>query len=150
MRKLTLFLLLFTTPEFVRAAPKIDWASAIQVRPVLRIPLLAQITGHGTTLTWGASPSAVSCTAPCTFGYNVFRGTATGAESATPQNSAPLPALVYFDAVTLTSSPQTYFYVVQAVETVGGVTVSSGPSNEVSVTFPGIPAAPPTLVATPK
>jgi|SRR5208283_1206991 len=94
-------------------------------------------------LTWVASTSAASCTAPlCTFGYNVFRGTAAGAESSTPLNSAPLTVLTYSDAVTLTSSVQSYFYYVEAVETASGIASPSVPSNEVSATFPGVPAAP--------
>jgi hypothetical protein len=78
----------------------------------------------------------------CTFGYNVFKGTVAGAESLTPLNSIPLTALTYTDTITLTSSLQTYFYVVQAVETASGITANSANSNEVSATFPGVPAAP--------
>jgi hypothetical protein len=86
---------------------------------------------------------------PCTFGYNVFRGTTTGGESSTPLNgTTPLTVLTYSDAITLTSSVQTYFYYVEAVETSSGITASSVPSNEVSATFPAVPAAPVVSVTT--
>ncbi len=114
------------------------------------VSLSAQTTGHGTTLSWTASTSATACSSPCTFGYNVYRGTAAGTEGAAPINAAPITGTTYFDPVTLTSSTQTFFYTVEAVETVGGVTVNSAPSNEVSVTFPGTPAAPASVVAVPK
>jgi hypothetical protein len=115
--------------------------------PLPPFPLAAAMlpppTGHAVVLTWTASTSAASCVAPaCTFGYNVFKGTVAGAESATPLNSAPLTALTYTDSITLTSAVQSVFYFVEAVETASGITVSSVPSNEVSATFPGIPAAP--------
>lgn len=107
-------------------------------------------SGHGVTLSWVASSSAAGCTTPCQFGYNVFRGTAAGAESSTPINSTLLTALTYFDPVTLTSAVQTFFYYVEAVEISSGVTANSTPSNEVSASFPGIPSPAQTLVATPK
>lgn len=108
-------------------------------------------SGHSVTLTFTASTSAGSCTAPCSFGYNVFRGTAAGAESTTPLNASPITSTTYTDStITLGSSPITYFYIVEAVETASGVTVASSPSNEASATFPGIPAAPTNAVATPK
>jgi len=101
-------------------------------------------------LTWIASTSAASCVSPgCTFGYNVFRGTASGGESTTPLNgTTPLTALTYSDSITLTSSLQSYYYVVQAVETASGISASSANSNEVSATFPGVPAAPVVSVTT--
>lgn len=106
---------------------------------------------HSVTLTFTASTSASSCTAPCSFGYNVFRGTTAGAESTTPLNASPITSTTYTDStITLGSSPVTYFYIVEAVETASGVTVASAPSNEASATFPGIPAAPTNAVATPK
>lgn len=108
-------------------------------------------SGHSVTLAFTASTSASSCTAPCSFGYNVFRGTAAGAESTIPLNSSPITATTFTDStITLGSSPVTYFYIVEAVETASGVTVASSPSNEASATFPGIPTAPTTVVATPK
>jgi hypothetical protein len=126
-----------------------DWETAVQVRPVIRIPLLAQTSAscgtgvaHCTTLTWIASATQGVT-------YSVFRGTTSGGESATPLNSSPITALTYIDPVTLTSSPQTFFYFVEAVETSGTITANSLPSLEVSATFPGIPASPGTPSATP-
>ena len=110
--------------------------------------MLAAVTsaGHGTTLSWTDSTSLASCssaaTPPCAFGYNVYRGTTAGGEDATPINSFVLGGTTYFDPVTISNVPQTFYYFVEAVETIDGITVNSDPSNEVSVTFPGKPAAP--------
>ena len=102
--------------------------------------------GHCTLLSWTASTSAGACsptaTPPCTFSYNVFRGTVAGGESLTPINAAPVTGLTFTDPVTLTSSPQSFFYTVEAVETVGTVAASGANSNEVSDSFPGTPSAP--------
>lgn len=108
---------------------------------------------HCVSLSWTASTSA-SClsatTNPCSsFGYNVFRGTATGAESAIALNTAPITGTTFTDPITLTSNPQTFFYTVQAVETSGGISVSSSPSNEASANFPGIPTSPSGATAVP-
>lgn len=105
---------------------------------------------HSVALSWTASASAAACTSPCTFGYLVFRGTTSGGEN-TQLNSTPITGTSYVDStVTLGTSPVTYFYYVESQETVSGVTVASGPSNEASATFPGIPTAPTALVAAPK
>jgi hypothetical protein len=110
---------------------------------LLFVPTQVVAAQHAVTLTWAASSGAASCTAPCTFGYNVYRGSGPGAETSTPLNATPLTALTYKDTtVVLGSAPVTYYYVVQAVETVGTVTVTSANSNEVSAAFPGVPAAP--------
>lgn len=98
--------------------------------------------GHCTVLTWGAS------TTPGVT-YNVYRGTATGAESATPLNSSPITVLTYTDPVVLTGSVQNFFYYIEAVETSSGIVATSNPSNEVSVSFPGIPASPTNAAGTP-
>jgi hypothetical protein len=153
--KRNLFLLFCTSlllAGFAQAAP--NFYAGAHASP--RLPALAaQVgSGHTVTLTWGASTSAATClstsTPPCTFSYSVFRGTASGAESAIALNTAPITGTSYTDStVTLGSSPITYFYVVEAIETVGGVTVASAPSNEAAATFPGIPASPPGVVATP-
>lgn len=96
--------------------------------------------GHCTVLTWTASASAAGCISPCILEYNVHRGTAAGAEGSAPINASLISGLTYTDPVTLTSNSQTFFYTVEVVETSGGITDNSGPSNEVSVTFPGLPA----------
>lgn len=108
---------------------------------LLAVPTYAQ-GAHSVTLSWTASSSAASCTSPCTFGYIVFRGTTSGGENL-QLNPTPVTGLTYVDStVTLSSTPTTYYYYIEAVETTSGVTVNSVPSNEVSATFPGIPAAP--------
>jgi hypothetical protein len=103
--------------------------------------LRAQASGHSVGLSWTASTSAAGCTSPCTFGYNVFRGTTSGGESTTPLNATPITGTTYTDStITLGSSAVTYYYVVQAEETVGTVVATAANSNEVSATFPGVPA----------
>jgi hypothetical protein len=105
----------------------------------------AQSAGHSVMLSWTASTSAAGCVSPCTFGYNVYRGTTAGGENlSTPLNgSTPITALTFQDtSVAVGTSSVTYFYVIEAVETSGGVTLASANSNEVSATFPALPAAP--------
>jgi hypothetical protein len=133
-----------------------DFFAGAAAHPALPFRVRAQITGgHNVTLTWSASTSAAACSStavpPCTFGYNVFRSTTAGGESSTPINSTPITLLTFVDPVMLTNSPQTFFYTVGAVETVGTVTAASlTNSNEVSASFPGAPAPPAAVVATPK
>lgn len=94
---------------------------------------------HCTSLTWTeATPAPTGCT----IGYNVFEGTTSGGESTTPINSALLQGTSDVVPATLTGVPQTFYFEVAAVETCGTVAQSSGNSNEVSATFPGIPANP--------
>ena len=106
-------------------------------------------------LNWTASTSAAGCTSTSTpacsnFGYNVFVGTTSGAEGTTPVNSSLITGTTYSYAVTLTGTAQTFFFVVQAAETVAGLgTLSSANSNEASASFPAIPTPPTSLVATP-
>jgi len=92
---------------------------------------------HCTSLTW--TETSVAPTG-YTLTYNVLRGTASGQESATPINAAPLTTTSYVDPVTLTSANQTFYYEVQAVET--GAIVQTATSSEVSATFPSLLAAP--------
>lgn len=128
----------------------------VSTEPRSDIPrILAQITGHSVTLQWNASAGSSGCSAtatpPCTIAYNIFRGTATGAESATPINSSLVSGTTYVDPITLTAQAVTYFYIVEAVEVVNGVTgLSSTPSNEATASFPGQAAPPSGLAATPK
>ena len=81
-------------------------------------------SSHSVALTWNTSPtSGIN-------GYNVFRGTASGAEGTTPLNSSPISGLTYTDTTVV--SGQTYFYVVTAVNSAG----NSVPSNEVPASIP--------------
>lgn len=72
--------------------------------------------------------------------YNVFRGTTAGAEGAQPINAAPIASLTFTDSTVAMGN--TYFYVVQGVETCGTFVLTSAKSNEVSATFPTNPSAP--------
>lgn len=102
---------------------------------------------HSVSLSWTPSVSAAGCsstaTPACSFGYNVYKGTAAGQESVTPINAAVISGTTFVDgSIVLGATPATYYYYVEAVETVGTVIAQSVPSNEVSATFPGQPAAP--------
>jgi titin len=81
---------------------------------------------HDVILSWTAS------TTTGVVGYNVYRGTTSGGESATPLNSSPVNGTTYTD--TTVQAGQTYYYVVTAVAS-NDVTQSAD-SNEVSATVP--------------
>ena len=81
---------------------------------------------HDVILTWNASPmSGVS-------GYDVYRGTTPGGESATPLNSSPVPGTTFAD--TNVQAGQRYYYVVKAISS-NGIT-HSPESNEAAATVP--------------
>ena len=108
----------------------------------------ATATAHSASLSWTASTSAAGCVSPCTFGYNVYRGTSAGGENmVTPINSAPVSGTTFSD--TNVALGNTYFYVIQAVETSGALTLTSVNSNEASAVFPAAPTPPSGLAATP-
>jgi len=89
-------------------------------------PTIVTLTGtglHNVALMWGASSTSGVT-------YNVFRGTSPGGESTTALNSSPISSLTYTDANV--TSGQTYYYVVEAVNSAG----SSAPSNEASAGVP--------------
>jgi beta-glucanase (GH16 family) len=75
-------------------------------------------------LSWTAPSGAVT-------GYNIYRGTSAGGESATPLNATPVTGTTYQD--TTASPATTYYYVVRAVSAAG----TSGASNEASATTQG-------------
>ncbi len=116
---------------------------------LLLSPALLAQTPHSVALTWTASTSAAACVSPCTFGYNVYRGTTAGAEDmAAPINGAtPVTGTTFSD--TNVALGTTYYYVIQAVEVTGSLTLTSADSNEASATFPPAPAPPPSLAAVP-
>jgi fibronectin type 3 domain-containing protein len=92
-------------------------------------PQSVSLSGTGThdvILTW--TPSAT----PGVTGYNVYRGTTSGAESATPVNSSPIAGTTYVD--TNVKAGQAYYYVVTAISS-NGITQSSD-SNQASATVP--------------
>jgi len=81
---------------------------------------------HDIILAWAASPP------PGVSGYNLYRGTTPGGESATPINSAPINGTSYVDGNV--TAGVTYYYVAMAVAS-DGVTLSTG-SNEASAKVP--------------
>jgi len=92
-------------------------------------PQTVPLSGAGThdaILSWTAR------TTSGVVGYNVYRGTASGGESATPLNSSPINGTTYTDATV--QAGQTYYYVVTAVASDDAT--QSANSNEVSATVP--------------
>jgi hypothetical protein len=91
----------------------------------------ATATAHGVTLVWTASTSTYTG-----LGYNVYRGSASGAEAATPVNSALLTAACTGTSCTYTDSNVTaqssYYYTVAACV----ASTCSAMSNEASATVP--------------
>ena len=149
--KLSLAVLFLLFVPFAQAAPK-------KALPEVKITITPMAAAGATnqfnvTLTWTASSSAASCTSAnnCSnFGYNVFEGATSGGEGTTPVNASLVTGTTYSYAVTLTSTAQTFYFVVQANETIASVgTLVSANSNEASVSFPATPAAPTSLTAAP-
>jgi titin len=92
-------------------------------------PQSVALTGTGThdvILGWTASPTSG------VVGYNVYRGTTSGGESATPINSAPINGTTYADE-NVTAGTE-YYYVVMAVAS--NDSTLSAASNEASATVP--------------
>ncbi len=76
-------------------------------------------------MSWTAATGSVT-------GYNVYRGTTAGGESATPINSSPLPASATSYADPTAVGGSTYYYVVKAIN---GLAISPA-SNEAGVAMP--------------
>jgi hypothetical protein len=92
-------------------------------------------TPHQTVLQWTASAPVSGVTIA---GYNVYKSTTKGGESATKSiNSTLITGTTYTDTSVVPG--QTAFYVVDAQATTGN---QSGPSNEVSATTPSNPNPP--------
>jgi len=92
-------------------------------------PQTVPLSGAGThdvILSWTAS------TTSGVVGYNVYRGTTSGGESATPLNSSPINGTTYSDETV--QAGQTYYYVVTAVASDDGT--QSAYSNQTSSTVP--------------
>lgn len=89
-------------------------------------PTVISLSGSGSrsiVLSWSPSSTAG-------VGYNVYRGVVSGGEGATPINVSALSVTSFTDANV--TSGQTYYYVVEAIDSSG----VSGNSNEVSVAVP--------------
>ena len=116
------------------------------MRPSERIPLffvllvfasLARAQSHSAILSWTPAQQPAGITIAT---WNIFRGTVSGG----PYNqigNVPAASNTYTDSTV--SSGQTYFYVVQAVDTSGDV---SAYSNEAQAVIPT--SAPPLAVST--
>jgi hypothetical protein len=92
-------------------------------------PQSVSLSGTGThdvIVTWTASATSG------VVGYNVYRGTTSGGETATPMNSAPIDGTTYVDENV--KAGVTYYYVVTAIAS-NGVTQSAD-SSETSATVP--------------
>lgn len=90
-------------------------------------PQTVALSGTGThdvMLSWSGSPGAA--------GYDVYRGSSSGAESSTPLNSEPIAGTSYTD--TSVQAGRTYCYKVTAVAANGSTQSES--SSEVSATVP--------------
>lgn len=102
----------------------------------------------GLTATAASTTSInLSWTAPAgtVTGYNVYRGTTAGGESATPINGATLITATTYSDTGLTAGT-TYYYVVRAVNGAGPSPASAEAS---ATTQTAAPAAPTALTATP-
>ena len=93
------------------------------------VPAATTVT-HGLKLAWTESTTGTT--------FNVYRGIAAGAESATPLVTG-LTTTTYLD--TNGTAGTVYFYYVTAV--LAGI--ESAPSNEASATFPTVPSSPTSL-----
>ncbi len=91
-------------------------------------PQTVALSGSGThdvILSWTRS------TTYGIVGYNVYRGTTSGGEDATPLNSSPVTGVTFADSTV--QAGEGYFYYITAVASGG---TQSLPSNEVSATVP--------------
>jgi fibronectin type 3 domain-containing protein len=91
---------------------------------------------HSVTLNWVASTDLTNPPAAGT-GYNVYRSTTVGGESAPALNSSLITALTYTDSAV--EAGQVYDYVVTAVGPGGVESIHSNEASNVRV-----PIAPPT------
>ena len=112
-------------------------ATAVQITSAV-----AKTTSSGVTLSWGTSAGA-------TGGYNVYFGTTSGGESATPTNAYPISdnggTNSYYVSSTKLLANTTYFFKVGTIS--GGGTAMS---SEVSiVTGANAPSDPTGITATP-
>jgi hypothetical protein len=84
------------------------------------------------------------------YSYNVYEGTGPGGESESPVNGSPIQSTTY--QVPGLTNGTTYYFTVEAVESVNSKPVGSTLSNEVQATpvsATTVPGAPTGLVATP-
>jgi fibronectin type 3 domain-containing protein len=121
----------------VESTTKSNEASATPTAAAAPTNLTATGGAGKVTLNWTASTGAT--------GYYVYRGTATGQESATALNTTALTTTTYVDAAVTAGT--TYFYKTSAIPAAPGTPPKS---NEASAAPTGAPPNPPTnLTATP-
>ena len=124
-----------TSSRSTEVSAKVTTTLTVPGAPTL---LTAKASGTSAYLTW---------TAPANNGgsaitsYSIYRGTAAGSESTMAIGTSA--TTTYSDSTVVTGS--TYYYVVKAINSVGG----SPASNEASYTISSVPSAPGNLTAAP-
>lgn len=95
--------------------------------------LKATATQHGVNLNWTAPANPIGGEY-----INIYRGTAAGAESTTPINSAGISVSTTTYADSNVTANTKYYYIAKgcAKSLADGSEVCSPPTNEVSVTIP--------------
>src|SRR5207249_19888 len=128
----------FVSGRMDESRPWTQIGAASPVAPSAPQSLAATVASGSVSLTW--APPASNGGAAIT-GYNVYRGTSPGGESATPI-AANVSATGFTDTSAVNGT--TYYYTVAAVNAAG----VSPPSSEASATPQAtVPAAPSRLVA---
>ena len=130
-----------------------DVPHAVTLSTPTTAPTLAVVNlGNGAAtvaITPPPAPFAVRAALPAALpvsnvvGYNLYQGTATGQESATPVNPSRILATAKSYTVTGLTAGKKYFFVMRALNAAG----AGVKSTEVSVTPATVPSAPRTLVA---
>jgi fibronectin type 3 domain-containing protein len=132
----------FVTDRMDESRPWVQIGTSSPVAPSAPQSLAASAGSGSVSLTW--MPPASNGGASVT-GYNVYRGTSAGGESATPVATS-VTTTSFTDASVVNGT--TYYYTVAAVNSAG----TSPPSNETSATpvlvQATVPSAPQSLVAT--
>jgi fibronectin type 3 domain-containing protein len=119
-------------------------ATATPEAPVIpSAPLNLAATGANgsVTLTWSPPSSNGGSTIT---GYDIYRGTSSGGESATPLNATPVTGTTYTDSAVTNGTP--YYYVVTAINIAGSSTISA--EAHATPTAATVPGAPTKLVVT--
>jgi hypothetical protein len=109
---------------------------AVSAHAQVKATVIATATGHSVSLSWTASTSTG------VTGYNIYRGTTVGGESATAVNTSLITGTAYADATVIAST--TYYYTAKSYCPTCSTNLSLS-SNEVNAVIPADPQpAPPT------